>query len=115
VEATGTKEEPAKRTIYDHRSPVELSDGKYAVLELRYINPGFEGIMLEIVQVLDRIWANKFNIFKFWCIKNAENPAKAKEIDEEKDSYDRRDNYDAQGIAVYLYLNFKHQINLIFG
>jgi hypothetical protein len=81
VEATGTKEEPAKRTIYDHRSPVELSDGNYTVLELRYINPGFEGIMLEIVQVLDRIWANKFNIFKFWCIKNAENPAIAKEVD----------------------------------
>ncbi len=31
---------------------------------------------------------------KLWCIKYAENPQLARMVDNEKDSYDRRDNYD---------------------
>ena len=55
-----------------------LDDGKYGVLELRYINPGFEKMMEEIVKTIDKIWSNKFTLFKFWCIKNAEDPSKSK-------------------------------------
>jgi hypothetical protein len=49
VEAQGTKEEPEKRSLYDHRTPIDLTDGKYGVLKLRYINPGFEKIIEQIV------------------------------------------------------------------
>ena len=59
------------------------------------------------MEILGKIWSNQFNLFKFWCIKNAEDPSVAKDVDLEKDSYDRKDNYDAQGIAVFLYLCFK--------
>ena len=36
-------------------------------------------------------------------------------MDEEKDSYDRQDSYNAQGIAAYVYLNFKSQIDTVFS
>lgn len=103
--------------MYDHRKPVDktLDGTNTALLELRYLIPNFEGILEACFESLATIWPNQYNILKFWCIKHAENPSKSREVDESKDSYDRRDNYDAQGIAIFAYLNFKPQIDQIFG
>ena len=84
------------------------------MLELSYIVPNFEYILESCFEALDKIWPNKYNIFKFWCIKHAENPRKAREVDETKDAYDRQDNYDAQGVAVFTYAFFKKQIDSVF-
>ena len=58
---------------------------------------------------------NKFNILKLWCIKNAEDPDQARLVDDQKDSYERTDNYDGQGVAVLVYLNMKPQIDFVFN
>ena len=56
--------------------------------------PSFEHIMQSTADALSSIWLHPFNLVKFWCIKYAENPEKAREVDKEKNSYDRQDNYD---------------------
>ena len=110
------QEEPDKRMIYDHRKPIDLElDGtKTGLLNLRYILPNFEQIMVALVGALDQIWTNKFNILKLWCIKNAEDPELARLVDDQKDCYERTDNYDGQGVAVFVYLNLKPQIDQVF-
>jgi len=51
---------------------------------------------------------------KLWCIKNAEDPEQARLVDDQKDCYERTDNYDGQGVAVFVYLNLKPQIDADF-
>jgi hypothetical protein len=51
---------------------------------------------------------------KLWCIKNAEDPEVARLVDDQKDCYERTDNYDGQGVAVFVYLNLKPQIDTVF-
>jgi hypothetical protein len=64
-------------------------DGKTALLSLSFIVPNFSDLISTILNCISKIWSNKFSLLKFWCIKYAENPEKALEIDLEKDSYDR--------------------------
>ena len=64
---------------------------------------------------INHIWSNPFNLLKFWCIKYAEDPAKLRTFDVEKDSYERLDSYDGQGVAVFTYLNFRKQIERVFS
>ena len=54
----------------------------------------FKELIKTCMDALHDIWPNPFNILKFWCIKYAENPTKAREVNVDKDSYDRQDNYD---------------------
>lgn len=67
---------------------------KTALLNLRFILPNFEQLVVTLLTVIDQIWTNKFNIMKLWCIKNAEDPEKARDLDSSKDCYERLDNYD---------------------
>ena len=67
-----------------------------------------------MADALGRIWTNPFDLVKLWSIKFAEEPDKARKLDESKDSYDRTDLYDGQGVAVFAYLHMKKQINLVF-
>ena len=56
---------------------------------------------------LNHIWSNPYNIVKFWWIKYAEDPSKLREVNINKDTFERVDSYDGQGVAVFLYLNFR--------
>lgn len=107
---------PPDKTIYDHRKPVDAQkDGAdIALLKLSYLIDNFEDLLKELVDALGRIWTNPFDLVKLWSIKFAEDPDKARKFDEMKDSYDRTDLYDGQGIAVFAYLHMKKQINWVF-
>ena len=59
------------------------------------------------MEKISKIWRNPFDLVALWAVKFADNPAKARTVDAEKDSYDRQDNYNAQGVAVYAYLHLK--------
>ena len=107
---------PPEKTAYDHRAPLEAEkDGAHiALLKLSYLIDNFEDLLRELMNALSRIWTNPFDLVKLWSIKFAEDPEKARQLDESKDSYERTDLYDGQGVAVFAYLHMKRQINLIF-
>lgn len=64
---------------------------------------------------LNLIWIDAFDPVALWSIKNADDPMKARNVDAEKDAYDRKDNYNGQGVAVYAYVHLKAQIDAVFG
>ena len=113
-------EEEAKlklRELYDHRTPVNLQkDGvETASLELEFVVKNFENITKAALESIFRIWKNPQNILKLWCIKFAEDPDLTRSIDPKKDSYDRTDNYDGQGVAVFVYLSIKQALDALFS
>ena len=101
---------------YDYIQPIDPeSDGaNNCLLKLTYLIDNFEDMLKEIVDSLARIWTNPFDLVKLWSTKFAENPEKAQKYDEDKDSYDRTDIYDGQGVAVFAYIYLKKQINFVF-
>ena len=56
---------------------------------------------------------NKFNILKLWCIKNDEDAEQGRLVDDQKDCYVRTETYDGQGVAVFVYLNLRPQIDSV--
>lgn len=102
--------------MYDHRKVVSYKkDGaNIALLQHSNIIKNFDDVVKELVDALTKIWVNPFEIVKLWSIKFAENPDAATAFDENKDSYDRMDQYNSQGVAILTYLFIKKQINLIF-
>ena len=117
VRASNAGSEPDKKSFYDHRKKVDLDRDckETALLNLEFVVANFEQIVMVSVESLNSIWTSPFNLVKFWCIKYAENPDKARECDVNKDAYDRQDNYDAQGISVWAYLNLKEHIDHLCG
>lgn len=107
---------PPEKTIYDHRKPIDAqTDGAdIALLKLSYLIDNFEDLLRELMDALGRIWTNPFDLVKLWSIKFAEEPEKARKYDDSKDSYERTDLYDGQGVAVFAYLHMKKQINFVF-
>ena len=51
----------------------------------------------------------------FWHVKNAEVEKKWDDIDDQRDSYDRQDNYNVIGLAVYMFMANKSALNGISG
>ena len=78
-----------------------------AFLELNFFMDKYNLILDSCIGSLVKIWSNPFNLMKLWCIKYAEEPEKARVVDSSKDSYDRIDNYDGQGIAIWVYICLK--------
>jgi hypothetical protein len=107
---------PPERSVYDHRVPLDAQTdgGDIAVLKVSYLVKHFEDLLRELVDALGRIWTNPFDLVKLWSIKFAEEPEKARQVEDSKDSYERTDLYDGQGVAVFTYLHMKKQINLVF-
>ena len=110
-------EVPEKKFLYDHRKPVcKDQDGfKTCAIEIEPIVPTFDVIMLSIIDGLDSVWANPFNILKFWSIKHDEDPTKGRGDRSNEDSYSRTFTYDGQGVAVFCYFNLKEQIDTVFS
>mmetsp|Transcript_6748 Transcript_6748/g.11315 ORF Transcript_6748/g.11315 Transcript_6748/m.11315 type:complete len:208 (+) Transcript_6748:959-1582(+) len=113
-----TEEERLKRReLYDHRSLLdEVVDGRdSSLLRLEMITPNFKSLLKSVVETLGKIWTSPQNILKIWCIKFADDPQLSRTLDLEKDSYERTDNYDGQGVAIYAYLHLKEQIDHLFS
>ena len=64
-----------------------------ALLKLTCMVPNFEDLNKEIIDALARIWTNPFDLVKLWSIKFADDPEKARKVDETKDTYERTDLY----------------------
>jgi hypothetical protein len=62
---------------------------------------------------LERIWPNPISLLKIWCIKNAEDPQFARNVTTNKDTFERQDMYDGQGVGVWIYLHIKQQIDQV--
>lgn len=107
---------PEEKSFYDHRKGIDaVSDGaNIGLLKLSYLIDNFEDLLRELMAALIKIWANPFDLVKLWSIKFAEDPEKAREYDESRDTYERTDIYDGQGAAVFSYLFFKKTINCVF-
>jgi len=100
---------PSERALYDHRAQVDAEkDGAdIALTSLTYLIDNFEELLRVLMQSLNAIWTNPFDIVKFWSIKFAEDPEQSRQVAESKDAYDRQDNYDGQGVAIFAYLHMK--------
>ena len=83
-------------------------------MKLSYLINNFQDLLKELVDALARIWINPFDLVKLWSIKFAEDPEKARKYEEHKDTYERTDIYDGQGVAVFAYLYMKKSINCVF-
>lgn len=99
------EEVPDKKFLYDHRKPVcKDQDGfKTCSVEIVPIVETFDKIMFSIMKGINSVWANSFNVLKFWCIKHEEDPTKGRGDRSEEDSYSRTYLYDGQGVAVFVY------------
>lgn len=66
-----------------------------------------ESVVEQILLGIKSICPNHLSLLWFWHIKNAEVEKKWDDIDETRESYDRQDNYNVIGLAVYLFLSSK--------
>ena len=66
-----------------------------------------EVIVGEVFSSIKSICPNYQHLLWFWHVKNAEIEKNWGEMDEIKESYDRQDNYNVFGLAVYLFFNNK--------
>ena len=73
-------DEPPKRSIYDHRKPVDVAaDGRdTALVTLHYFVADFDLLLQTVMDKLSLIWTDPFDIVALWSIKNADDPSKAK-------------------------------------
>ena len=87
---------PPEKQFYDHRKPLDaVADGaNVGLLNLSYLIDNFEDLLRELMAALGKIWANPFDLVKLWSIKFAEDPDKARDYDDSKDTYERTDIYD---------------------
>ena len=75
-----------------------------------------EQVLAEIFQQIKFLCPSTQHLLWFWHTKNADaNDKKWDELDEQKDSYDRQDNYNVIGLACYLVLSSKSAICSLTG
>ena len=67
--------------------------------------------MFTIVDSIKQISKGEYyRLLWFWHIKNADEDKKWDEDDESRESYERTDNYNVFGLAVFFFLSFKESI-----
>ena len=86
------------------------------VLKFNYYFDGFNKVVTEVVTQIKSICPNILHLLWFWHIKNSEVEKNWADILEEyRDGYDRQDNYNVFGLAVYLNLASKSAIANLTG
>jgi hypothetical protein len=101
--------------FFDHRKPLTTDD--LVSLSYSFFMPQMDVILESAFKGVKAICPNSTHLLWFWSIKNAEIEGGRMwdEIEEGKDSYDRQDNYNVIGLAVYLFMQAKQAICTLTG
>ena len=96
-----------RRSMLDYRSPIKPEE--VLSLDFKFIVPKLEELVNELFKGVKMICPNYMHLLWFWHVKNAEVEKKWDEEDQ-KDSYDRQDNFNVFGLSIYLFMSYKSAI-----
>jgi len=100
------------KKIFNHRS--QITKEEMLSLKYSYYFIGFDKVVTEVVSQIKSMCPNVLHLLWFWHIKNSEVEKNwADFLEEYRDGYDRQDNFNVFGLAVYLNLACKPAIGMI--
>ena len=105
VEEVKSDENRNRAQFFNYRDlikPEELVN-----LEYKFYMPRLDVLVTEIFKAIKSICPNQLHLLWFWHVKNSEVEKKWDEIDSSRDSYDRQDNFNVVGLAIYLFFTQK--------
>lgn len=105
--------EAKKPMFFDHRKPLSVDD--LLSLDFSFFMPKMSHILTAACEGIKAICPNFTHLLWFWHVKNAENTLEWDKMDDEKDSYDRQDNFNVIGLAAYIFLLSKTAICTLTG
>ena len=98
------------RRLQNPNAPLSEADDFQNCLQLSFYVENFGELVGEVCKRIAEICPQKDYLMRFWQIKHYEDPEQAEKVlaAKDRDSYDRRDNFNVYGLFVYFALKARN-------